>query len=32
MVRVRLAEETAKGLRLSEELWLPIHAVRVEGS
>jgi hypothetical protein len=32
MTRIRLAEETAKELRLSEELWLPKRAVRVEGS
>jgi len=30
MARVRLAEETAKELRLAEELWLPKHTVKVE--
>jgi hypothetical protein len=32
MARVRLSEDTAKELRLAEELWLPRHTVRVEGS
>lgn len=32
LARVRLSEETAKELRLAEELWLPRHTVRVEST
>ena len=31
MARVRLSEETAKQLRLAEELWLPKRSVKAEG-
>jgi hypothetical protein len=32
LTRVRLSEETAKELRLAEELWLPRGAVRDESN